>query len=63
MNQKIGIKKLPEFQVIPILHLQVMHDYVHWHRSIDDMYCVKFKSQRRDFMQNLLLFHKEMISA
>ena len=45
MNQKIRIKELPEFQVIPILHLQVMHDYVHWHRSIDDMYCVKFKSQ------------------
>ena len=26
--------------LIPILCLQVMHDYVHWHCSID--YCVKF---------------------
>ena len=30
---------LPKFQLIPILGLQVMHDYVQWHCSID--YCVK----------------------
>ena len=35
MNRKI---LLPKFQLIPILRLQVMHDYVYWHCSID--YCL-----------------------
>ena len=40
MNQKILNKKLfPKFQLVPILHLQVMHDYMHLNCSID--YCVK----------------------
>ena len=35
-DQKILKKKkkkmlFPKFQLIPILHLQVMHDLVHWH--------------------------------
>ena len=29
----------PKFQLIPILRLQVTHDYVHWHCSTD--YCVE----------------------
>ena len=28
-------KLFPKFQFIPIYHFQVMHDYVHWYRSID----------------------------
>ena len=36
MNKK---RLFPKFQLIQILLLQVMHDYVHWHCSID--YCVK----------------------
>ena len=32
-------KLFPKFQLIPILHLQVMHYCVHWHCFIDD--CVK----------------------
>ena len=32
-------KLLAKFQVIPILHLQVIHDYMHWHCSIE--YCIK----------------------
>ena len=36
MNQHRSFQK---FQLIPILHLQVMHDYVHLYCSID--YCVK----------------------
>ena len=45
MNQKMLLKKkekkslLPKFKLISILHLQVVHDCVHWHCSID--YCVK----------------------
>ena len=38
MNQKI-LTKQAYFQKIPLLRLQVMHDYVHWQCSID--YCVK----------------------
>ena len=41
INLKILIKKkrlLPKFQLIPILRLQVMHDYVHWHCSIHVYY-------------------------
>ena len=44
---------LPKFRLIPILRLQVMHDYVHWHCSID--YCVKLKSRVRDFMPKIAL--------
>ena len=51
----------PKFQLIPILRLQVMHDYVHWHWSTD--YRCKIKSCQRNFMQKLLLFHTEKISA
>ena len=36
INQKMLYQKFP---LIPILRLQVMHNYVHWHSSID--YCVK----------------------
>ena len=36
MNEKAYFQK---FQLIPILRLQVKHDYVHWHCSIDD--CVE----------------------
>ena len=40
MNQKMLRKiKFPKFQLIPILRLQVMHDYVHWYCPIN--YCVK----------------------
>ena len=46
------------FKLIPILRLQVMHDYVHWNWFID--YCVELSLW--DLMQ-LLSFHKEMISA
>ena len=41
-NWKILTKKtvlFPKFQLIPILRLQVMHDYVHLYCSVD--YCVK----------------------
>ena len=27
-----------KFQLIPILHLEVVHDYVHWHCSIDSCF-------------------------
>ena len=40
MAQKILTQKLfPKFRLIQILCLQVTHDYVHWHCSID--FCVK----------------------
>ena len=44
----------PKFQLIPILHFQVMHDYVHWHCSYSYWW---------EFMGKLLLFLTEMISA
>ena len=47
-------RSFPKFQLIPIFLLQIMHDYVLWHCSID--YCVKS-------MGKLLLFHPKMISA
>ena len=35
-SEDINTKRLfPKFQLMPILRLQVMHDYVHWHCSID----------------------------
>ena len=52
---------LPKFQLIPILRLQVMHDYVHWHCSID--YRVKLSLVYETLCPKLLSFHKEMISA
>ena len=44
MNQKIEKKKslLPKFKLILYLHLQVMHNYVHWHCSMD--YCVELST-------------------
>ena len=40
MNQKILTKKvISKTSVDSILRLQVMHDYVHWHISVD--YCIK----------------------
>ena len=47
--------------MIPILHLQVMHDYVYWHCSID--FCVKSSLVYKTLCKKLLSFHKEMISA
>ena len=38
-----------------------MHDYVHWHRSID--YCVELILIDKNLCENLLLFHTETISA
>ena len=38
-----------------------MHDYVHWHSSID--YCVRLSLIHKTLCQILLSFHKEMISA
>ena len=68
MNQKVLTKKkeekkrlFPKFQLIPILHLQVMHDYVHLHCSID--YHVKLILVDKNLCKLLLLFHTEMISA
>ena len=52
---------LPKFQLIPILRLQGMHDYVHWHCSID--YCVKLSLVYEILCPKSLSFHKEMISA
>ena len=65
MNQKMKTNKqtnkslLPKFQLIPIFLLQVMHDYVHWHCSID--YCVKISLVNETLCKTLLLFHREMI--
>ena len=50
-------KLFPKFQLIRILRLQVMHDYVHWQRSID--YYVKYRW--RYFMWKLPSFHTKMI--
>ena len=65
VNQKIQIKKkslFPKCQLIPVLRLQVMHDYVHWHCSID--HCVKLSLVDEPLCKKLLSFHKEnMISA
>ena len=39
-SEDINMKSLfPKFQLIPILHLQVMHDFVVFHCSI--YYCVE----------------------
>ena len=38
-----------------------MHDYVHWHCSID--HCVKLSLVHENLCYKWLLFHKEMISA
>ena len=51
----------PKFQLIPILRLQVLHDYVYWHCSID--YCVKLSLVDETLCQKWFSFHKEMISA
>ena len=47
---------ISKIQLIPILHFQIMHDYVCFIAPID--YCVK-----QDFLWKLLSFHTEMISA
>ena len=56
MNQKTQTKKklFLKFQLIPILHLQVMHDYVHWHCSID--YCVKLILINKNLCENCFYF-------
>ena len=51
----------PKFQSIPIICLQVMHDYVQCYCSID--YCVKLILVHENLLKNWLLFHPEMISA
>ena len=57
MNQKILTKKwlFPNFQLIPILHLQVMHDNGHWHCSID--YCVKLILVDETLCENCFISH------
>ena len=50
---------LPKFQLIPVLRLQVVHDYVHWHCSIDN--CVKLSVIEDTSCKILLSFYKEMI--
>ena len=58
MNQKILTKKnLPNFQLIPVLHLhlKVMYDYVHFRCSKD--YCMTgemcFWEERYKYMQKI----------
>ena len=61
-SEDINIKSLlPKFQLIPILRLQVMHDYVHWYCSIG--YCVKLSLIYKTLCKKLSSFHKEIISA
>ena len=43
------------------LGLKVMHDYMHWHCSID--YCVELSLVDETLCKKLLSFHKELISA
>ena len=43
-------KKNPKFQWIPMLHLQVMHNYVYWHCSID--YCVEVSLVDKTLWEN-----------
>ena len=43
------------------LHLQVMHDCVHWHCSID--YYVKLSLVDETLCKKMFSFHKEMTSA
>ena len=52
-----------KFQLILILCVQVMYNYVHWHCSID--YCVKIKSRIQDFMLKMALisYGIAMVSA
>ena len=41
-SKDINTKRLfPKNKLIPILRLQLMHDYLHWYGSID--YCVKLR--------------------
>ena len=65
MNEKIYTHKksliLPKFQLISILRLQVMHDCVQWHCSIDC--CVKLSLVNETSCKKLLSFHRELISA
>ena len=42
-----------------VLRLQVMHDYVHWHCSIDSITLILIDKN----IVKLLFFHTEMISA
>ena len=52
-SEGINKKKLfPKFQLIQIFGLQVMHDFVYWHSSID--YCVKLIFRTREFMLKML---------
>ena len=61
-DMKILTKRLyPKFHLIPILCLQVVYDYVHWHCTID--YGVKLILVDENLYEKLLLFHTEMISA
>ena len=56
MNKKILTKTslFPKYQLIPILHLQVMHDYVHWHYSID--FCVELILVDEDLCESCFYF-------
>ena len=45
------VRPISKFQLISILRLQVIHDYVH------------SNSRRRDFTWKLLLFHTKIIFA
>ena len=52
MNKKIQTKKnlFPKFKLIPILHFQVMHDYVCFIAPID--YCVELSLVAETFRGN-----------
>ena len=56
VNQKIWTKKkkIQKFQLISILCLQVMHDNVHWHCSID--YCIKLILVDENLSENCSYF-------
>ena len=62
ISEDINNKRLfPKFQLIPILCLLVMHDYVHWQCSIDC--CVELSLVHDTWCKIWLSFYKELISA
>ena len=60
MNQKIYNQKKPtlcisKISVNPILHLQVMHDYIVFHCSIG--YCVEWSLSDENYVKIALISH------
>ena len=53
-SEDINKRLFPKFQLIPILSLQVMHDYVHWHCSKD--YCVKLSLVDKTYAKSVSYF-------